>query len=512
LTTLRKVFAGLLPAAAAALLAACSSPEIDIAGKTVTAYEGARVITGDGGPPIENAVIVVADGRFVRVGRRGELVVPDGAVHVDLAGKTVMPALVDLHGHFGFQNVAEGTMSKQDFTRENLVDHMRRLAYHGVAATVGVGDLVARADLNGGRTDWGAVPLQLRTEIVPGAALFRTSGPGIAWPGSGAQGHPSRVDVSYPVSTEEEARAAVRDYVRMQPEFIKIWVDDRGGRKRTLTPPLYRAIADEAHRFNVPVAVHNVTLADAKELMRAGVDGWLHVPVRGGDTVDDEFLALVKARSARSDRPVQWITPSLITAWMNMQGGGRPAWLDDPLLRATYSSRDIETHWGDPLRKMTPDAVARARRSFEQAGRNAMLLRAAGMRIVSGTDTGQSRFWIGYFSHLDMESMVAFGMTPHEAIVAATRDAAATAHVNTGLIAPGRNADFIVLDANPLDRIANTRRIDRVVLRGAPVPRALYAAQWQAQFRPQLAQAVQVITNRAVVPENLALTVGGQSR
>jgi imidazolonepropionase-like amidohydrolase len=477
---------------ASVVLAACSSPEIDTAGKTVTVYEGARLITGDGSPPIENAVIVVADDRFVRVGRRGELNVPQGAARVDLTGKTVMPALVDLHGHFGFQDVAQGTMSKQDYTRENLVDHLRRLAYHGVGATVGVGDLVDRSDLRGGRTNWGDVPLRLRSEVVPGAALFRTAGPGIAWPGSGAQGHPSRVDVAYPVSTPEEARAAVRDYVRMQPEFIKIWIDDRGGRKQTLTPPLYRAIADEAHQYNVPVAVHNVTLADAKELMRAGVEGWLHVPVRGGDTVDDELLAIVKDRIARNDRPVQWITPSLITTWMNTQGGARPAWLDDPLLRATYSPRDIEAHWGDPLRKMTPDAVARARRNFEQVGRNAMRLRAAGMRIVSGTDTGQSRFWIGYFNHLDMESMVAFGMTSSEAIVAATRDAAAIAHVNTGLVAAGRNADFIVLDANPLDNIANTRRIDRVILRGALVPRALYAAKWQAQFRPQLAQTARV--------------------
>jgi imidazolonepropionase-like amidohydrolase len=242
----------------------------------------------------------------------------------------------------------------------------------------------------------------------------------------------------------------------------------------------------------VPVAVHNVKLADAKELMRAGVEGWLHVPVRGGDTVDEELVAIVKERIARNARPNQWITLSLITSWMNTQGGGRPAWLDDPLLRATYSPRDIEAHWGDPLRKMTPEEVARARRNFEQAGRNAMLLRAAGMQIVAGTDTGQSRFWIGYFNHLDLESMVAIGMTPNEAIVAATRDSAAVAHVNTGLVAAGRNADFIVLDANPLDNIANTRRINRVILRGALVPRALLAAKWQAQFRPQLAQAAGV--------------------
>src|SRR5258706_535322 len=155
----------------------------------------------------------------------------------------------------------------------------------------------------------------------------------------------------------------------------------------SLPPPLYRAIADEAHKHNVPVAVHNVKLADAKELMRAGVEGWLHVPVRGGDTVDDELIAIVKERIARNDRPNLWITPSLITAWMNTQGGGRPAWLDDPLLRATYSPGDIQAHQGDPLRKMTPETLSRVRRNFEHDGRNAMTLRAAGMRIVAGTGT-----------------------------------------------------------------------------------------------------------------------------
>ena len=194
-------------------------------------------------------------------------------------------------------------------------------------AVIGVGDLVSRSDMHGGRTSWGDVPLRVRNEVIANAALFRTSGPGIAWPGSGAQGHPSRVDVSYPVATVEEARSAVQDYVRMQPAFIKIWVDDRGGRKKTLTPPLYRAIVDEAHKYGVPVGVHNVTLSDAKELMKAGMDGWLHVPVRGGDTVDDELIAIVKSRIARNDRPEMWMTPSLITSWMNTQGGQRPAWL-----------------------------------------------------------------------------------------------------------------------------------------------------------------------------------------
>src|SRR5436190_4080769 len=347
----------LVIAAFAILIAACSStPSAD-----VTVFEGARLITGDGSAPIEDSAFIVQKNQFTWAGRRADLQAPAGAPHVDLRGKTVMPTLVDLHGHIGFQNIAEGTMSKETYTRENLIDHLQLLAFNGVGAVIGVGDLISRSDLHGGRTNWGDVPLRVRDEVVPGAALFRTAGPGIAWPGSGAQGHPSRVDVSYPVSTPEEARAAVRDYAAMKPAFVKIWVDDRGGTKKTLTPALYRAVIEEAHKYNVPVGVHNVTLANAKELMRAGVEGWLHVPARGGDVADDELVAIVKGRIAGNDRPNIWMTPSLITAWMDTQGGARPDWLDDPLLRAVYSARDIEKHWSDPLKKAKPEDVARAR-------------------------------------------------------------------------------------------------------------------------------------------------------
>ena len=446
-----------------------------------TVFEGARLIKGDGSAPIENSAFIVTGDKLTQVGRRGELRVPAGAVHVDLTGKTVMPALIDLHGHIGFQNIVEGTMSKSTYTRENLIDHLERLAYNGVGATVSIGDLEDRSDMHGGRTHWGDVPLQVRKEVIPNAALFRTAGTGIAWPGSGPQGDPSRVDVPYAITTPEEARQAVDDYVKMKPEFVKIWVDDREGTKKTLTPPLYRAVIEESHKHNVPVGVHNVKLADAKELMRAGVDGWLHVPVRGGEAVDDDLIGIVKQRIAQNNRPTMWMTPALITAWMDTQGGTRPAWLDDPLLRDLYSSDQIEEYWGRPLAKRTPEEVKRARQDFELQASNAMKLRAAGMRIVSGTDTGQTRFFIGYFNHLDMESMVAMGLTPSEAIIAATRDAAEIAHFNAGLMAAGKSADFIVLDANPLEKIENARRINQVYLRGQKLDRAALKAKWLAE-------------------------------
>src|SRR5258708_17703338 len=218
-----------------AFLAAVVTPPAQ-AQTSATVYEGARLTTGGGGT-IENSAFVVENGRFTQVGRRGELELPAGAGRVDLAGKTVMPTMVDLHGHLGFQNIPASTMSKETFTRENLIDHLQRLAFHGVGAVVGVGDLVDRSDMKGGRTGWGDVVLRVRDEVIPNAALFKTSGTGLASPRSRPQRDPSRVPAPYPFTTAEEARAAVRDYVRIKPEFIKIWVDDRAGRIPTPTPP-----------------------------------------------------------------------------------------------------------------------------------------------------------------------------------------------------------------------------------------------------------------------------------
>src|SRR5262245_27631224 len=142
-----------------------------------TVFEGARLIVGDGSV-VDNSAFIVQGNLFARVGRRSDIPIPAGAIRVDLTGKTVMPAKVDLHGHIGYQHDVDGTMAKEYFTRENLIDHLQRLAYYGVSAVIGIGDLVDRSDLHGGRTHWGDVPQRVREEIVPGAALFRTAGQG----------------------------------------------------------------------------------------------------------------------------------------------------------------------------------------------------------------------------------------------------------------------------------------------------------------------------------------------
>ncbi len=295
-----------------AVIAACSSQvETQAPSETgVTVFEGARLIVGDGNAPIESSAFIVEHDRFTTVGRKGEITVPAGAARVDLTGKTVMPAMIDVHSHLGFLDMVDTTMSKDNFTRENLIDHLERYAYHGFAAVCSFG------------TDMGDVPFQLRDEIIPNAALYRTVGRGLAWPGSGP-GDPSRNDVPYAVTTEAEARAAVRDLVPKRPDFVKIWVDDRNGTKQKLTPPLFRAAADEARRQGLRSVAHVFDLADAKELLKAGVEGFTHM-VRD-QLVDDEFMTLLK------ERPNVWFTPNLggmnreTRAWWRKAAVGRRA-------------------------------------------------------------------------------------------------------------------------------------------------------------------------------------------
>ena len=459
----------------------------------VTVFEGARLIVGDGSAPIESSAFIVENDLFTEVGREGELRVPAGAARVNLTGKTVMPAKVDLHGHLGWENVVEGTTAKANFTRANLIDHLERFAYMGFSAVVSIADLAEREIMpgdhldvyqtprdqtlpNSGRHAWGGVPLQVRDEVIPNAALFRTAGPGISMPGAGAQGHPDRNDVMYPVSTEEEARRAVQDYVRAAPEFIKIWMDDRDGRLEKFTPPLYHAILEEANKYDVSVAAHTVTLEDAKGLYRAGLVGAVHIPVRGGGAPDDELIAIIKERVAGSDRPLWFSEHGDITAL------GPEAW-DDPLLWEMLSREQVQEQRGEAIRAMTPEAVARARESSTATGDVAKQLIDAGMKLVFGSDNGSAGRGFGWYEQLRFENWVTMGFAPHEAIVMATRDGAEVARINTGLVAAGRSADFIVLDANPLENIANTRRINRVYLRGKEVDRAGMRTRWQAKWR-----------------------------
>ena len=444
---------------AALLLATRAAP-----GQTpgaATVFEGARLIVGDGSAPIEDAAIVVAGNRIAAIGRRGEVAAPAGAVRVDVTGKTVMPALIDDHVHMGYRR---GTSFTPDnYTRDNLLDMLDRYAWYGVAAVLETG--TARGDL----------PYRVRAEARTGAR-YLTTGSGFGMPDAGPGG-PMR-DSAYGVTEEAQARKYVQELAAHKPDMVKIWVDDRNGTVEKLKPNLYRAIIDEAHQHNLRVLAHIVELADAKDLLRAGLDGFAHM-VRDRD-VDDEFLALVKSRPNVFFLETLWGERRAIYA-------GKPAWVDDPALRGAFSAESLQqlAEQLSPDAKANPQAVQRARTMAATNLRNTAKLYAAGARIGLGTDTGgvTGGQFFGLGTHVELELLVTkVGLTPMQALVIGTRNSAENLGLtDLGTIAIGKSADFIVLDANPLDDIANTRRINRVYLRGEEIPRAALSAKWNAK-------------------------------
>jgi imidazolonepropionase-like amidohydrolase len=430
----------------------------------VTLFEGARLIVGDGSV-IENSAFVVNDNKFTQVGRRGDIATPAGATRVDLRGKTVIPAMLDIHTHIGFLNDIDGSILKANFNRENLIDHLNRYAYHGFAAAQSLG------------TDMGELPYQLRDEVIPGAALFRTVGRGLAWPGSGGGGgnqEKERSDVPYSVTTVAEARAAVRDLAPHHPNFVKIWVDDRNHTVKKLTPELYGAAIDEAHKLGFRVIAHVYDLEDAKGLVRAGVEGFAHM-VRDKD-LDDEFMTLLK------EHPNVWFGPN-IGIYGRFAYPTRPAWLDDPVLHETIRPSQIQA-LERQYTNMSPARVKNATDQWNLQVRTLTRLRSIHTTIVFGSDSaGDPSRPMGWHAAYELETMVRAGMTPMEVIVSATKTAADLMLLDhLGTVAPTKSADFVVLNANPLDDITNTRKINKVYLRGTEVDRAALAAKWKAQW------------------------------
>ncbi len=412
------LFVGLL------FVAACSSETENqpTQGTGVTVFEGARLIVGDGSAPIEDSAFIVENNSFTGVGRRGELQVPSGAVRVDLTGKTVMPAIIDLHTHPATD------------VREGLVDQLQHQAYFGVAAILSMG------------RDQGDVPYEVRENPIPGAALFRTAGQGITMP------EPGRSDIPYWITNEAEARSAVQELAAKEVNVVKIWVDDRGGTVEKLTPALYGAIIDEANKKGLRVAAHIRHLEDAKGLLRAGLHIFAH-GVRDRD-FDDEFLALLEQRpnvAQIPNLPPRGVAQDL--AWIS------DAYPPEEFQRMQEAAANQQERPDDPF------AI--------QAG-NLSRLNAAGISIGMGTDSGT-----GWGVHVEMEDMVAAGMTPAEVIAAATGTSAEILGLTDhGTVEAGKSASFIVLDANPLDGITNTRRIAEVYLRGTKVDRTALSTRW----------------------------------
>jgi imidazolonepropionase-like amidohydrolase len=411
--------------------------------------KGARLIDGTGRPPIENSVLVVQGKQIVAAGKAGAVTIPKDADVHDVTGKTIMPAIINLHGHLGLSNNGADSAAGH-YTEENVAKQLNKYLSYGVATVASFGqddDLIfsVRADQHAGK--------------IGGARLY-TAGRGFLEPGKA-----NPADHRYRPQTPDEARADVRELAMNHPDYLKMWVDDGLGHGTKMKPEIYRAIIDEAHKHQIRVFAHEFYLADAKSLLAAGLDGFAH-SIRD-QAVDNELISTMKARKV-------FLIPTLVRDEVLFAYADNLKWISDPFFEAGLDPAALafirNPQYAEKIRQ-DPD-IAKYRAGLEMAKKNLKTLSDAGVKIAFGTDSGIPTRFPGYNEHRELQLMVESGLTPMQAIVAAT---ATNAEIlggakQYGTLQPGRAAEFMVLDANPLDDIHNTEKLSAVWQAGKPVP------------------------------------------
>ena len=424
----------------------------------VIVLRGATLIDGTGRPPRQNATLVIDGDRISAVGDAARLKFPAGARVVEVRGRTIMPGIINAHGHVGL--VAGGQNRADAYTRENVQPQLLQYERYGVTAVLTLGlnrDLVYE------------IRDEQRRGALPGASLF-TAGRGVGVPG-GAPPVPSAPDQVYRPKTAEEAVANVREAATHKPDFFKIWVDDVFGRFPKMDPAVFKATIEEAHRNGIPVASHVFYLADAKELIGEGVDALAH-SIRD-QPVDSELIAQMKKRGTYYVSTFTVDESAFVLA-------DHPAMLDDPFLAGALSPESLQQFRSPEYRdkvKSDPN-VPKFRAALANGMRNLKTLHGAGVRIAFGTDSGANPARIpGWAEHRELELMVEAGLKPMDVLVAATRGSAAMlGATDRGTLEPGKRADFLVLSANPLDDVRNTRRLVSVWHGGREIQPAVTSA------------------------------------
>ena len=420
------------PFRCAALLALAAS----LPAQTIPiAFTGARLFDGSSRPPIEDATLIVRDGKVVTAGPASSTPIPRIARTTRLPSKTIIPGLVNAHAHV---TRVQGPPPAADRLDANLARQLSLYARYGVTTLWSLGGEDASAVKARSAQD---------TPSLNRARIY-FAGPVVTG------------------NTPEAARQMVNEVAALKPDVIKIRVDDNLGAGRKMPPEVYRAVIDESHRLGLRVAAHIFYLDDAKDLLRSGVDYIAH-SVRDRD-IDGEFIDLLKKRDI-------CYCPTFTRELSTYVYESVPAFFKDPFFMreadAALVARLQEPERQTAMRNSKSAQTYKA--AIPLAMRNLKKLSDAGVRIAMGTDTGAlpERFQ-GYFEHLELEMMAEAGLTPAQVLRAATSDAA-TCMQRTGTtatLAPNQWADFLVLDANPLSEIGNTRKLHSAWIAGNQVP------------------------------------------
>lgn len=392
------------------------------------AFVGARIIDGTSAAPLEDGVIVITDGRIRTVGPRSAVTIPADAQQIDVTGKTIMPGLINAHGHVG-NTVGLGT---GEYTTANLLRQLALYARYGVTTINSLGgDEEQGFALRNGQFD---KTLDRARIFVAGSVVVGDS--------------------------EAAIRAEVNRNADMGANFIKVRVDDNLGSTQKMPRNLFDALVDQAHIRRLPVAVHLFYLDDAKYILNAGADLIAH-SVRDLP-VDAEFINLINSKGVCY---IHTLTREVSTFVYE----NTPDFFADP-----YFLKEVEPAIIAEL--TTPEYQSRMRNSRAAQGYKAALevamdnigrLYNGGVRIAMGTDTGPPARFQGYFEHLEMQLMVDAGMSPLDAIRASTGVAADCINVgDIGTLEPGKWGDLLVLTANPAEDIANTKTIESVWIAG----------------------------------------------
>ena len=423
-------------------------------GSGALALVGAQLIDATGRPPVADSVVVVRDGRIESAGARDATPVPEGAETVDLTGKTIIPGLVNLHVHY-----REGP--------EEIERQFRSQLHYGVTTARSTGsdtpDRVAYLLGAAGRAD---------------APRTYTAGMGFSYPGGfNAAGRNAP-------ATEEEARALVRDQIALGVHFIKMWVNEVAEPDLKIPPEIRAAIIDEAVANGAIPIAHIDDEADGRQLVEAGLWDFLHSTVLtfgpgAGVPMDDpepsaEFIRMCL------DNDV-YFTPTLSIVQNRWHFAENPELLEDPALRAAFElfNPDTLAGWDDPARRaevIEDPGFEDRKASFRQLLDFVKTMHDAGVAVAMGNDAGTPNVPFGWGMHHEMEMYVEAGLTPMDAIVAATATGAAqmppVGEADYGTLEAGKVADLIVLNADPLADIRNTLAIGRVMRLGEWVDRS----------------------------------------